>query len=141
MGRQEYAQYAHCYDSEFEALHAYLPLVRRFRVSWLFHRDFLRAPEKVTGAGVNSNTMAFVHETTVTSVSGNLSVIDHPLLNGDANAIVVVTHNANPGGGSSTALDQAYGVQYTGSAWAIFLEDGIQTMPTGVYFNVLVIKP
>jgi hypothetical protein len=70
------------------------------------------------------------------------TVIDHPLTNGDPNAILIVTHNFTPGGGSGLSDSHAVGVQYlsTSSKWAIYHLD-LTAMFEGTAFNVLVVKP
>ncbi len=85
---------------------------------------------------------AFVH----TATSGNIptgfphtTVIDHPSLNGNPNAIVLVTSNLNPGGGTSTDYNHEIGVGYDSiqNKWAIFNKGG-GAMPVGASFNVLI---
>jgi len=79
---------------------------------------------------------AFVHTSAVGNVIGTRTVLDHPLLNGASNAIVVVsrvytTATGFVAGGFSTFYDSA------GGRWSILKEDGT-TMPTGLRFNVIV---
>jgi hypothetical protein len=84
-----------------------------------------------------SRPAAFVHTSDAGNISGNVTVIDNPLTNNDPNAILIVTLRSgavNPLGTSPI------GVWYSGSnRWTIFRADGAN-MPTGVQFNVLVIK-
>ena len=94
----------------------------------------LRAP----GAGVGTGTFAFIHKATGANISGHITTIDHPLCNGDPNAILIVTHNYNASGQYET---HPFGTWYNGSArWTIYHED-IAAMPTNQAFNVMVIKP
>jgi hypothetical protein len=96
---------------------------------------------KVTGAGQGTMTPVFIHVATPGTISTSATCIDHPLTNNDPNAILFVTHNFNPGGGTGTAaLNAAYGLWYNGARWCIFREDAFD-MPVNVAFNVLVIKP
>ena len=79
---------------------------------------------------------AFVHTSAAPNVIGTRTVLDHPLLNGAANAIVVASraYTAAVGfiaGGFSTFYDTAT------ARWSILREDG-SAMPTGVRFNVIV---
>ena len=79
---------------------------------------------------------AFVHTSAAPNVIGTRTVLDHPLLNGAANAIVVASraYTAALGfiaGGFSTFYDTAT------ARWSILREDG-SAMPTGVRFNVIV---
>ena len=93
---------------------------------------------KVSG----SNPTAFVHVATLSNVTGSgnyITVITNPLTDGDPNAILIVTHDWNPveaPGGNF--LTSPYSVYYTGSQWAIYLDDGASIVDKA--FNVLVIK-
>ena len=80
---------------------------------------------------------AFQHTATAGTVSGNLTRIDHPLLNGNSNAMVFVTHVYGPG---SNVYVPAVGVYYDPgpSRWTIYRED-LGAMPVSAAFNVLVI--
>lgn len=87
---------------------------------------------KVTG----TNRGAFKHTTTAgNTTSGN----DFTSLSYDSpsiNDIIIVTHNYTP---NATYLNKSTGVFWTGTTWAIYLED--QTaMPLNITFNVIVIK-
>ena len=98
---------------------------------------------QVQNAGKNTPTPVFIHETTAGNSVANITTIDHPLTNGDSNAIVIVTRNWNPGNVAGTVayLTLSYSVFYTSGKWAIFLEESTAAMPVGIFFNVLVIKP
>src|SRR5207244_5216796 len=58
---------------------------------------------QVAGAGIGTSTAVFIHyvdpDPKCTNGAGNqiCSVIDHPLTNGDPNAILIVTPHRNPG--------------------------------------------
>lgn len=83
---------------------------------------------------------AFVHHATSSNRSNNWTEIDHPLTNGNPQAIILVTPNWNPGGGGlGTYNNHAIGVFYRPSAqrWAIFNQD-LAVMPAGAAFNVLI---
>ena len=89
--------------------------------------------------GVHGTTRpAFIH--VVNNTSGNHAVLDHPLLNGDPNAILIVTYVR-----SSTephpVINAPFGVSYDNGVgrWRIFRADG-NPMPLDARFNVLVIK-
>jgi hypothetical protein len=94
----------------------------------------------VAGAGVGSSTPAFIHRATAANITGNFTTINHPHSNGDPNAILIVTPNWNPGGGTATYNNHPIGVFYSSGAWAIFNQDSAD-MPVNAAFNVLVIKP
>jgi hypothetical protein len=81
-------------------------------------------------------------------------VINHPLCNGDSNAILIVTQNLNPRDptGTNTPLSlYSHPVIFTGSnpnfapyanRWAIYSPGGFTTnVPLNPAFNVLIVKP
>ena len=96
---------------------------------------------KFTGAGINTGTAAFVQLSSAANNSGNQTIINNPLCNNNSNAILVVTHNFNPGGAPVASIhNHAVGVFYSGGQWRIYNEDQ-SNMATNIAFNVLVIKP
>lgn len=84
---------------------------------------------KVTG-GVRP---AFEWTATAATIAGNQTVIDHPLVNGNANAILIVTPLYE-----GVYVNHPIGVWYSGNRWRIFNQD-LDPMPTNAKFNVLVI--
>jgi len=103
-----------------------------------------------------AQTPVFIHRVSAANRVSNCTVIDHPLCNGDRNAILLVTFNANPGDATGLVVinnNYPIGVFYTGSQnarfpgvlankWAIYsMDDAVPTMPLGAAFNVLVVKP
>jgi hypothetical protein len=73
------------------------------------------------------------------NISGNVTRLDHPLLNGDPNALVFVEHvYQEPTSG--VYLPDGVGVYYAAGQWSIYREDVTQNMPSGAKFNVLVVK-
>ena len=101
---------------------------------------------RVNAAGLNSNTPVFIHQATASNITCGFSQcteIDHPLTNGDPNAILFVTQNFNPDTITSTVNNpHPVGVQYlsTPSRWVIYNVD-LAAMTDGAVFNVLVVKP
>ena len=95
------------------------------------------------GAGIDNvelTGMDSVRETIIThianasNISGNLTVIDHPLLNGNPDAKIVVSHNWEAAG----QLDEKEeGVWYNGSNWTIYNEDQ-SAMAVDNAFNVYI---
>lgn len=94
----------------------------------------------MTGAGVATETAAFIHQTSIVNLTINGSKIDNPLCNGRQDALLFVTHNNNPTGSPVAALTHSIGVVYASNFWNIYLEDGT-TIPHNLYFNVLIINP
>jgi hypothetical protein len=90
----------------------------------------------------------FVHFVTDENISDTFpctTYVDHPLTNGNPNAILFVTHNWNPLGTPSNEgqfNDHPIGVWYDEGPqrWAIFNEDE-EAMSEGVAFNVDVYAP
>jgi hypothetical protein len=76
------------------------------------------------------------HVSSAANISAATTYIDHPLLNNNPSARLVVTHVY------STYHDKVIGVFYSGSAdkWGIFNEDQ-SAMPQNLQFNVLVFDP
>ncbi|MBA4156964.1 MAG: collagen-like protein [Gemmatimonadetes bacterium] len=90
---------------------------------------------RVTGAGVNTNTAAFILQG-----GGHITTIDHPLTNGDPTAIILVTRR----GASSHSDPTPVYVQYNAISqkWAIHHAEHPGGAFTSVErFNVMIIKP
>jgi len=89
----------------------------------------------------DGNVAETTHRADAGNISGNYTVIDHPLLNGDPNAVFVYGHNWGISGGSgNVVLDQVTGAWYTGTNWAIYTE--AQTaMPEDVEFDLMIFDP
>ena len=112
---------------------------------------------RVPGARLGATTPVFIHRVTAANVvfGDQVSVINHPLCNGDSNAILFVTQNLNPSDptGTNTAFNMTPVLTlYTGTnpdyaphanRWAIRNLGGpfITDLPINAAFNVLVIKP
>jgi hypothetical protein len=106
---------------------------------------------KVFGAGVDTSTFAFIHHVTASTICGGFpsySAINHPMLNGDPNAIMLVTPRYNAGTGSEPAASVAIAVYQAtnscsngipGNRW--FIRTPSQNLVGDSYYNVMVIKP
>ena len=100
---------------------------------------------RTTTLGVDDGLpgIRFLHVATADNITGNSTYIDHPLLNGEPNAILIVTKNANAGGGfGGTVNERVIGVWYnsTRQRWAIFNQDAA-AMAAGTDYNVLIPDP
>jgi hypothetical protein len=86
-----------------------------------------------------SSKAVFVQRATTANISGNATLINSRLTNGNPRAELQVTQNWNPGGKGGTYNPHPVGVSYLTSRkrWAIFNEDRA-AMPRGAAFNVLV---
>ncbi|MBA3985499.1 MAG: T9SS type A sorting domain-containing protein [Flavobacteriales bacterium] len=64
----------------------------------------------------------FVHTATAANINGAASYLNHPLLNGNPDAKLIVTHNWNPSGGSDGVFNNnQIGVYYDG-LWSVYNE-------------------
>ena len=107
----------------------------------VFNQDLAAMP---VGAAFNVliptvDTSVFVHIARAGNISGNYTLIDHPLTNNAPNAIVLVTQNWNPSGVGNTYNNHPIGVWYSSNAqkWSVFNQD-LAAMPVDAAFNVLV---
>jgi hypothetical protein len=94
---------------------------------------------RVTGAGVNTPTPAFIHLVTPTNIGGGHSTfISNAACNGDPNVIMLVTYNVE---GTGVFSPHPVGVSYDPSSgfWWISNLDSAP-MVAGAKYNVLVIK-
>jgi hypothetical protein len=84
-----------------------------------------------------SEEVIFVHRATEENVSQNSTYIDHPISNGNPDAILVVTPNWNPEGSPGIYNAHPIGVWYDSEAqrWAVFNQD-LADMPVEAAFNV-----
>ena len=89
---------------------------------------------ELTGVVVDPDTM-FIHTATAANTSGHITTIDHPLLNGNPNAKIVVSHNWEQ---ATTLNVNTEGVWYNGSQWTIYNEDTAVNMIVGTAFNVYI---
>jgi hypothetical protein len=98
------------------------------------------------GAGINTQTCAFIHQSTAANITSNFTVIDHPHCNNQPGALLFVTHNYNPPGQPGTYDNNALGVFYktttpNADRWCIYHEDITQSMVAGRFYNVLIVVP
>ena len=80
----------------------------------------------------------FVHRPAADNISGHVTTIRHPLLDGQADRKLLVTPNWNPGGCGGVYNNHAIGIWWTGANWTIFNQD-IVAMPPGAAFNVEIV--
>lgn len=83
----------------------------------------------------------FVHTSTAESVANNWTVLDHPSLNNNPNAQVLVTPRTEPGSGDAVYHNHTIGVWYLNNTgrWAILNLDQ-SAFTAGVSFNVVVLS-
>ena len=103
---------------------------------------------RVMGAGENTPTPVFIHVADELNTRTNQTVIDHPMTNGDPNAILLITRRATlfftQDDGSLTPPPpraEPFSVAYSSRAnkWLIMQPFGT-LLPLGATFNVLVFK-
>ena len=81
--------------------------------------------------------VAFVHRGALASTVLNYVYLDHPAVNADAEAVLQITANWNPGGQGGTYNNHHTGVWFAGNGrWSIYNED-LAPMPPAAAFNVL----
>lgn len=106
---------------------------------------------RVKGAGINTPTAVFIHRCTsdnlVSSPGGNtITVIDHPMCNGNPNAILFVTPriNLNNFTGYYTYEDFAIAWSPNRNRWVLLntsILDKLGDFDVGDTFNVMVVLP
>jgi hypothetical protein len=86
-----------------------------------------------------AGSSVFVQTSTSANTTGDYTLINDPLTNGQPNAKLLITQDFNPGGTGGTYNPHNVGVWYDTAAgeWGIFNED-LASMPLGVSFNVMV---
>lgn len=82
---------------------------------------------------------AFQHTSTATNTAGHATTIDHPLANGDPNALLFVMHAYVPGATVNDPKEKSVWYDAAVSRWRIYHDD-LSSMPLGARFNVLVVK-
>jgi hypothetical protein len=91
-------------------------------------------PTSAASAGLSRSS--FVHLATPTNTDGNSTYLDHPLTDGDQDAVVLVTAAWKAGGVNNA---HPVGVWYDADRerWAVYNQDQAP-MPEGAAFNVAV---
>ncbi len=81
----------------------------------------------------------YVHTATAANISGHITYLDHPDLNGNPNANIVYKHVWNPDGNIYNGVynDNIDGLWYNGSNWTIYNED-FSPMVEGAHFFVYI---
>lgn len=90
--------------------------------------------------GLAQNPM-FVHLATNSNSSFNVSYLDHPDLNGNPSAKILVSHNWNPGNGTGVYNNKRTGVWYDAieQRWSVYNED-TSNMIIGSSYNVYIME-
>ena len=115
----------------------YEPQAQRWAI---FNQDLAAVPSGTTfQVIVPGGPEKIVHRAESGNIDENSTYLDDPLVNGKPGAILSVTQNWNPGGGSGTYNDHPVDVRYdTGrQQWAIYNADD-SAMPDGAAFNIAV---
>lgn len=106
----------------------------------IFNEDLAAVPEGATfNVVVPQASTSFVHRAKTGNTSGAFTYLGNPLTNGKPDAVLSVTQNWNPGGGSGVYNDHSMGAVYEArrGKWAIYNKGGAP-MPEGAAFNVTV---
>jgi len=82
--------------------------------------------------------ICFLHTATAANITIASTYIDHPALNNNPDAIILITHNMNSDG-AYAENDKVTGVFYSNSVnkWAVYNED-LSDMQVGMSFNIYV---
>jgi len=106
----------------------------------IFNQDRTAVPAGTTFEVVVPHASAkFVHHADLLNTAGNYTYLDNPLTNGEPDAILSVTQNWNPGGGSGVYNDHPVGTVYDAKLkeWAVYNRDGAP-IRKGAAFNIAV---
>lgn len=94
--------------------------------------------EKFMIAITGENQVPYRHVATASTISGNWTTIDHPMLNDNPNAKFTFLHNWGAQDDPENVLyDEVAGAWYDGSRWAIYNED-ISAFPENAMFNLVI---
>jgi hypothetical protein len=94
---------------------------------------------KVTGAGVNTNTWVYVHQTSNANTSGTRTYLNNPLINDNPNAIIMVTNAFH--GNSLFPRPVAVGYDSGNTRWYLHDMDNEEMLPGGYRFNIMIVLP
>lgn len=82
----------------------------------------------------------YVHTATTDNIVGWSTRLDHPDLNGNPNAAILIAHSWNGDGAPGVYNDNVSGVHYDGSVWWIYNEDTYDLV-VGSKYNVFIGDP
>jgi|SRR5829696_143759 len=106
----------------------------------IFNQDRAAVPAGATFEGeVPQASAAFVHHADLLNTAGDYTYLDEPLTNGEPDAVLSVTQNWNPGGGSGVYNDHPVDAVYDAKLkqWAVYNLDGAP-IRKGAAFNIAV---
>ena len=114
----------------------YAPVAKKWAI---FNQDRAAVPAGTTfEVVIPRGPEKFIYRATLENTVANGTYLDDSLTNGNPDAVLSVTQNWNPGGGSSGVYnDHPIGVRYDAERrrWVIYNRDGAP-MPKGAAFNV-----
>jgi len=81
----------------------------------------------------------FVHSADLSNITDDASIINHPDLNGNPNAKLIISHNWNPNGMGGVSNDNASGLYYSNSSqkWMVYNENETP-MIEGSSYNIYI---
>ena len=102
----------------------------------IFNQDLVALPQqtKFNVLALDPGENVFMHTAASATISGHITTINHPRLNNNPNARILVTQNW---GNAGPYNKNAVGVYYTGSRWAIYNQNRV-AMPVNAKFNILI---
>jgi len=115
----------------------YEPVANRWAI---FNQD--RAPVSAGATfevEVPEASEKFIHRASLLNTAGNYTYLDNQLTNGEPDAVLSVTQNWNPGGGTGVYNNHPVGTLYDAKVdkWAVYNRDGAP-IPEGAAFNIAV---
>jgi len=90
----------------------------------------------LVASSVSAQDDMFVHTTTESNTSGNVTYLNHPSLNNNPDAKIVFTHTS-----SGIENNEITGLWYDGAKWSLFNENFTHEMTVGVKFVVYIADP
>jgi len=80
---------------------------------------------------------AYVHTATAGTIYTSKTMLDTSVLNGNANLILLATHNYNPSGGGSVYADKSVGFRFQSLKWYIYNND-VSSFTENSNYNVFI---
>ncbi len=94
---------------------------------------------RVTGAGINTNTWVFVHQTNENNTAGTRTYLDNPHCNNKPNVIIMVTNAFH--GGSLYPRPVAIGYETSNGHWYLHDMEREEMSNGGARFNIMIVTP
>ncbi len=80
---------------------------------------------------------AYVHTATAATIFTSKTMLDTAVLNGNANLILLATHNYNPNGSAAVYADKSFGFRFQSMKWYIYNND-VSNFTENSSYNVFI---